>query len=186
VHEVFNLLEIRKAVIVGHSLGGMIGVLLLKPLSEILSGFVNMEGNLVLSDCGASLEVAGAEFLDFQARLYSSLKQEVLQDCPKRALWLDDIPDYVFYASSQSIVEWSKSEKLLALFGESQCCSLYVYGDRNKEKLLTVPNHISTCQINNSGHFMLLDNPNSTYACLEGFLASALLSQESPRTPGKS
>ncbi|PWU01435.1 MAG: hypothetical protein C5B53_02930 [Candidatus Melainabacteria bacterium] len=178
VQEVFRLIKIRRAVLIGHSLGGMIGVLLLDPLADILRGFVNMEGNLKFSDCGASKEVANSDYANFRANLYPDLKAQVGREGPQRAIWLEDIPDYVFYKSSLSIVEWSKSEKLAALFASARCPCLFVYGEENRQKLLAVPDSISSHQIESSGHFMLLDNPDESYACLQNFLASLPSTEE--------
>jgi pimeloyl-ACP methyl ester carboxylesterase len=182
VREVFGLLEIERAVLVGHSLGGMIGVLLLDPLSEVLRGFVNMEGNLQYADCGASKEVANSDYASFRADVYRDIKTKVAGESPQRTLWLNDIPDYVFYKSSQSIVEWSKSEKLAPLFASARCPSLFVYGERNSYKRLAVPKVIPSCQINNAGHFMLMDNPQESYACLESFLTSQPYSDNQARS----
>ena len=170
IAEIFRILAIRKAVLVGHSLGGMIGVLLLKSLASVLSGFINMEGNLVLSDCGASKEVADSGFADFQKKLYRDIKKRAASESPQRAAWLEDIPDYAFYKTSQSIVEQSRSGRLPVLFASAPCRCLFVCGEKNREKFLTVPQSVARCQIGGAGHFMLLDNPKGSYACLQEFL----------------
>jgi len=182
VQGVFPLLKISRAIIIGHSLGGMIGVLLLDPLSEILQGFINMEGNLQYADCGVSKEVANSDYANFRGNIYREFKAKVAGESPQRAVWLEDIPDHVFYKSSQSIVEWSKSEKLKALFGSARCPCLFIYGERNSDKCLAVPKPIPSLQINNAGHFMLMDNPQDTYACLKNFLASRPCSDNQVRT----
>lgn len=47
-------MKIKKAIIVGHSLGGMIATLLLRKIPHLLMAIVSMEGNLVSGDCGDS------------------------------------------------------------------------------------------------------------------------------------
>jgi pimeloyl-ACP methyl ester carboxylesterase len=169
IQEIFKILKIRRAVLIGHSLGGMVGVLLLESLAEILSGFVNMEGNLVLSDCGASKLVVLEDFADFKEHGYAKLKEQVAKESPLRAAWLNDIPDYVFYNTSQSIVNLSKSEKLVGLFGAATCRRLFVCGDKNVVKVKSVPPSVPSRLISNAGHFMLLDNPTESNTCLEEF-----------------
>jgi pimeloyl-ACP methyl ester carboxylesterase len=170
VQTLLEMLKIQRAILIGHSLGGMIGVLLLNPLRDIISAFVNMEGNLVLSDCGSSREVAKSDFESFRVNGYKQLKNKVKAECSGRLPWLEDIPDYVFYKMSQSIVKLCEKETLLGLFGAASCRRLFLYGDKNHGKISAVPVGVDCRQVSSSGHFMLLDNPEETYACLKDFL----------------
>lgn len=95
--EIINKLKIKEFNLIGHSLGGMVGTLLLEPLKDIIKSFINMEGNLVYSDCGLSKIVAELSFKDFKNQYSNKIS----------------VPEFVFYKTSVSIVEWSKSEKLL-------------------------------------------------------------------------
>lgn len=171
VEHLLSTLKARKLTLIGHSLGGMVGILLLEPFKGNITAFVNMEGNLVLSDCGPSKDVARTDFTQFQANGYQALIQQAAQAHRQRAAWLRDTPDYVFYKMSQSIVEVSESEKLVGLFADAKCRRLFVCGDENRGKTEAVPKGVTCRQISNSGHFMLLDNPAETYACLVEFLA---------------
>jgi pimeloyl-ACP methyl ester carboxylesterase len=172
VVQIVQTLNIKKASIIGHSLGGMVGILLLEPLKDVISAFANLEGNLVLSDCGASKDVVQTSFEEFCAKGYAALKNQVGSESSKRSAWINDTPDYVFYATSQAIVSSSAAGKLAPLFAAANCRRLFVYGEHNKGKAQVVPNGIETYQINHSGHFMLLDNASETYKCLGNFLAS--------------
>lgn len=162
----------EKLVLVGHSMGGMIGTLLLAELEEKLLGFVNMEGNFVLNDCGASLLVSKTTFEEFSRNVFPELKQS--PEASERKQWLDSTADYAFYGSSHSIVEWSQSEKLLPLFVESPVNKLFVYGEKNRRKVAELPASIAKAEIAQAGHFMLMDNPEETLTVLEGFLDAVL------------
>ena len=68
-------LKIKKIIIIGHSFGGMIGNYLLDYDIEILS-FINLEGNMALSDCGESLNVNNMTFESFKP-YYNNLIREL-------------------------------------------------------------------------------------------------------------
>jgi pimeloyl-ACP methyl ester carboxylesterase len=170
VSQIVGMLQIKNLKIIGHSLGGMVGVLLLEPLKGVISAFANLEGNLVLSDCGVSKTVVQSSFEVFASGGYAELKKQIAQQSRQRSVWLEDVPDYAFYETSRSIVQWCKSEKLPDLFAAGTCERLFVYGDQNSLKAQAVPKGIELRQISNSGHFMLLDNAYETYDCLSDFL----------------
>ena len=160
--------------LVGHSIGGMVGTMLLKEFREKLLGFVNMEGNFVLVDCGASLPASEASFEEFSTKLYPQLKKslETSQEpsARLRRQWLDSTADYAFYGASKSIVEWSRSEQLIPMYLESPARRLFVYGEQNRRKRDVLPPSEASAEIPNAGHFMLADNPEETANAIEKFL----------------
>lgn len=117
--EIITSLDLRNIQIIGHSMGGMVGTLLLEMI---------------------------------------------------RAKWLTLIPDYAFYKSSLSIVDWSRSRKLLHIFLELKRRKLYIYGNKSKEKINSLENKIQLAQIPDAGHFMLIDNFKSCVEQIESFL----------------
>lgn len=177
VKEVLEQLGIQEFHIIGHSMGGMIGTLLLGQRKTRVLSLVNLEGNLVEKDCGASLAIVEHQtFASFSAGGYEAWKraEEKTQapDIHKRLQWLSMIPDFVFYRSATSIVRWSKSEELLALFLNAPQKKLYVYGEKNAEKAQRLPSNIEKAEIQNAGHRMLADNPVGCYLALEKFYES--------------
>ena len=170
--EIINNLGIKELNLIGHSLGGMVGILLLEPLKDIVKSFINMEGNLVYADCGLSKVVADLNFEDFKNQ-YSKIKSDIkLSGEPSSQLrgnCLSQISDFVFYKTSTSIVKWSKSKKLLKLFKDSQVKKLFIYGSQNSQKAKILPKDFNTVMIPNSGHFMLRDNPKECYKTFEKF-----------------
>lgn len=177
VEQIVRQLGIKKLHLVGHSLGGMVATLLLKPLENIVASFVNMEGNLVYADCGLSKIVAEYNFEDFKNEKYAKVKSDIASSQepsgPQRTKWLKLIPDLAFYRTSVSIVEWSKSETLLQLFKNSSARKLFMYGDQNSGKADILPSSIERAEIPHAGHFMLLDNPQASYEAIRGFLAAS-------------
>lgn len=157
---------LEKFILVGHSMGGMVGTMLLERFREQLLGFINMEGNFVLEDCGASLPVAEASFEDFSEKLYPALKREA----PARRSWLEQIPDYAFHRTSRSIVDWSRNGKLLPMYVASPVRKLFVYGERNRRKKDVLPPSEVTAEIPGAGHFLLTERPAETLAVVQKFL----------------
>ena len=155
-------------------MGGMVGILLLDIIPEKISSLLNMEGNLVLEDCGASKDVEDFTFQDFQNSEFQRIKEKVKQSsepsAKHREKWLNQIPDYAFYNSSLSIVNWSKNEKLLKIFLNLKHKKLFMYGDKNKQKNKSLGNQIQLAEISNAGHFMLVDNVEECSKKIERFL----------------
>ncbi len=174
VNEVINQLAIKKLHIIGHSLGGVIGTLLLQPLESKILSFINIEGNLTLNDSGISKIVAEYSFEDFKNDKYMQIQNDLKQSREPSAFqrnkWIAQIPDYVFYQTSVSLVDWAKSGKLLQLFAQSSSKKVYMIGDKNRVKRAIVPTGIQTIVIPNAGHFMLLDNPKVCFAVIKTFL----------------
>jgi pimeloyl-ACP methyl ester carboxylesterase len=168
IEKLVKQLSIQKLNIVGHSLGGMVAILLLNPLKDIINSFVNMEGNLVLSDCGPSKEIATYSFDTFKNTKYDEIKSDIKNS--KRAQWLAQTPDFVFYKTSQSIVAWSSSGKLLDEFQNASCRKLFIYGSENSKKAASLKPGIELAEIPKSGHFMLQDNPEACFKTIKQFL----------------
>jgi pimeloyl-ACP methyl ester carboxylesterase len=175
IDKVIDALKLQQFFIIGHSMGGMIGTMLLNSWRGTLVGFVNMEGNFVLEDCGTSLPVAEASFEDFTQKMYpellSSLETSTEPSALSRRKWLRSTPDYVFYKTSQSIVDLSRSEKLLPLFLGSPVHKVFVYGEKNRRKKEMLPASVSTVEIPHAGHFMLADNPTDTARTIDDYLS---------------
>lgn len=162
---------IKKIHLIGHSLGGMVGTLL---LNDKVQSFINMEGNLVAEDCGTSAEVASMTFQQFQQGQFSDIILKLAHSDQKseqiRCKWVTAITDFAFYKTSISIVEWSKNGKLLDFFAKFPHKKLYIFGSKNAHKVKGLPREIQTAEISNSGHFMILENPEETYAIITRFI----------------
>jgi hypothetical protein len=176
VVEVVRMLDVQSLHIIGHSLGGMIGTLLLNPLKDVVRSFVNMEGNLILADCGLSNEVSQCRFSRFQShefdRIKTSLRQSQAPGSIGRAKCLDEVPAFAFYETCQSIVQWSSTGKLLQVFSDACCCKLFVHGSATRKKAACLTGVVETTEIPSSGHFMLQDNPTACYKTIHDFLVA--------------
>lgn len=145
-------LHIPRISVVGHSLGGMVATLFLRQMDNLIEKIVSLEGNLTEADCGESLKVSQQTFAEFKRTYAGSVT-----------------PPHVFYQTSLSIVEWSRSEKLLKLFKSSKKPKLLVVGD--KGKFLSRPPNTEIETINGAGHFLLSDQATATMNAVARFLA---------------
>lgn len=175
VEQVLEHMHVKNLFLIGHSMGGMIGTMLLKNLDERLLGFINMEGNFVLQDCGESLPVSQLSFKDFSVSYYPKLKASLVSSEEPSAAFRNEslnlTPDYAFHRTSQSIVEWSRNEELIPLFVESKAKKLYMYGAKNSRKASELPTSISKAEVPSAGHFMFADNQRSTLQIIDNFIS---------------
>lgn len=173
VKQVLEKLEIDNIYLIGHSLGGMVGILFSKLIQNKIKGFINAEGNLVYSDCGLSKDVAEYNFEEFKKK-YPEIKHKIKDSgelsSELRGVSLEKIPDFVFYKTSLSIVKLARSEKLLEVFKELPFERMFLFGDRNAQKAEIIPTDIKKVEVSNAGHFMLLDNPGECYKAIKNFL----------------
>ena len=173
VESLMDYLKIKKVIIVGHSFGGMIGTQLLENRNLDISAFINIEGNLSLDDCGESINVARMNFLDFLP-YYSSLKSRLLNSNTFAETFrggaLNLIPPEVFFKTSQSIVNWSKNNKLNEIFENSTIPRLLIRGDKSNYKSNPKNTTIAHVCIEDGTHFMILEKPSQTYDAIFDYL----------------
>ena len=176
VRQILDKLRVERMHLVGHSLGGMVGTLLLGELGDRVMSFANLEGNLVLADCGASAEATQMTLEEFEARGYKNMLAGIEKSrepsAAARSRWVRHVPAKVFYLTSVSIVEWSRSEKLRDLFNASEVRRLFMYGSQNAIKADALAARVEKVEIPDTGHFMLLDNPSACYEALRRFITA--------------
>ena len=176
--EKFGLEQIH---LVGHSMGGAIGLLLIEKIPSKIVSFINLEGNLIGEDCTYSREAVRYSLEDFEGGVFEDFKSGIedgkdlaasTSPSTRRVFynWLSKSDAYAFYRSSESLVEWSDSRKLLKMFVELDIKRCYVFGEMNKNlPVIKMLGDVPKVEISNSGHFMMSDNPEETYQkLLEG------------------
>ena len=161
--------------IVGHSMGGAVGLLLSDMIRARVESFVNVEGNLISQAGNVSRRNASATFEEFQnKRLPGMIFVTAISNEPGMKLWSDCIKrsdKKGLYLSSKSLAEWSSTGILLEKFMELSCRKIYVYGESNSYlKVLRLLDGIPTARISKSGHFPMNDNPVEFYSTIADFL----------------
>ncbi|MCY6369482.1 alpha/beta fold hydrolase [Clostridium ganghwense] len=163
--------------IVAHSMGGAVGLLLTEMIKDNLASFINVEGNLIGEDCGISRRTAKISFEKFKNNMFNRLKFVAKSsDESDSKLWakmLETSDPLGFYKTSESLVEWSDSNKLLKIFHSLQLNKSYIYGDKNSQmNILDELIDIKKISISNSGHFVMNDNPSEFYQTIYKLLAN--------------
>ena len=165
----FNLNHIN---LVAHSMGGAIGLLAIPAISSLMDSFICLEGNLIGADCSGSRAALNYTFNDFRRGGFHKLRSEIGSKADANyARCLAKCPDFVFYRSSESLVEWSDSGKLLENFLNLDINKSYVYGEHNENSpVLSYLPGINKLKIPRAGHGMMADNPQAFYSGLLGLL----------------
>jgi len=164
----------NKVVLVAHSMGGTIGLLVAQQLDNLVD-FINVEGNLVSQDSGIvsrqTAEQGEAAFIEngFDAFL-KGLVDSGRKDFAAWAKWYENSSRIAVYRSSKSLVEWSDSGKLMDIFNTLPN-KLYIYGDEeSKDYLLDQFKGVQSSCIPESGHFMMLDKPEVFYSVISEYV----------------
>lgn len=182
VIEKLNLEEIH---LIGHSMGGAVGLLLINKIPSKITSFISLEGNLIGQDCVLSREVVKyslrefeeAVFKDFISQMREKAKSGSAVDFGHKLFheWVSKSDPYAFYRSSESLLKWSESGDLLRIFLDLDIRKTYVFGALNCDMPITrFLNDVPKVQISNSGHFMMLDNPGEFYQRLADLIGKKM------------
>lgn len=151
-------LKLDRLAIYGHSLGGMLGILLLDMIPERITALICSEGNLRLEDCGESRKVAALSFNEFQMTRLPELR--------RKGVAVDPL---TFYETSKSVVEVSSSEKLYHILLESPRPVLFIRGGESHFETVPSGNNVRTVEIPGESHFSLLKS-DAVIRAIENFL----------------
>jgi pimeloyl-ACP methyl ester carboxylesterase len=163
----------RKVTIIGHSMGGGIGLLAAHALSDIPTTLISVEGNLVPEDTSAITRIIAKQpFALFKHVGYYGVEALLCFSFSKNnriwGKWWSAASPRAIYASAQSLVRWSDENKQVALF-ESLPSKAYVYGDQSSRKKQHVLPRLAKEEvkvIDHSGHFLMFDNPSGFYEAI--------------------
>jgi pimeloyl-ACP methyl ester carboxylesterase len=168
VASVVNSHKAKKVYLVGHSMGGGIG-LLAAPLVKNLAMFISAEGNLAPNGSGMDARIAAKQpFWLF--RSFTLMVLELLSQLhPNRSIraygqWGRSASPWGLHKSIQSLANWSDRSELLSRF-KSLPRKAYIYSANGKRKKDVVPilSKSITYEIPACGHTLMLDNPNDFY-----------------------
>jgi pimeloyl-ACP methyl ester carboxylesterase len=180
-HDLITYLGLRRVILVGHSMGGLVGQSYLqKGRLPYATSFANVEGNLVPEDCFYSRQVADMGLDAFLGHGFMELKQKLTgsQDKAnvKYALNLDEADPSAFFYYSRSLVRHSDNDNLLGEFVGMDRPKIYMYGAKSGRAEHSLPalaglkaGNVPTVGIPGSGHFPMHDDPAAFYRAIADF-----------------
>ncbi len=177
---VLDALEMPRAHMLGHSLGGLTALMLAREVPERVASFFDIEGNVAPEDCFLSRQIIShpadtpESFLsEFQARVRARPEYgTAVYGAGMRAKVNPEVVGPIF----RSMVAVSDSEPLLEQMAELPCPKAFVYGVQNRH-LSYLPRlaalGIEPVEIAHSAHFPMYSNPPALWDALSAFLARA-------------
>lgn len=181
--------DLPPVVVVGHSMGGMLGADLARLVPARVRAFLNVEGNISFADCTASQEAAVDTLENFLARGHRALLERTDQGgAEDRALRgyyasLRLADPRQFHRDSVELVERSRAETLAAETAAVACPTHYVLGDPRgtgtHSRALLDAAGVSWQAIADAGHWPYLDQHEHFVDALIAFLHVVIADTES-------
>ena len=176
-NKVLKKLDIQWVILIGHSMGGIVGLLFAMKYIEKVKAFINIEGNLIDEDCFFTRKIVEGGYEKFKSKTFRDFKQSLAKrdntGARKYAENLKSVLPKSFWDYSESMVEITDDADLLQKFVSLKIPKLFIYGSENN-KLSYIPklkeNKIETSEIVDSNHFPQFDNPIMLYDVIFNFL----------------
>ncbi|MDH3284487.1 MAG: alpha/beta hydrolase [Acidobacteriota bacterium] len=172
---------VDSAVLVGHSMGGVLALVLAERHPGRITGLVDVEGNKTLDDCVYSAQAAGADPQQFAATGFDRLRERIGDSAD------DDTALRGYYASlrladpcqflgnAAELVELSRGGTLVSRLAAIDQPRLYIGGvprGAGERTLAAVKRAgIPHVLVEGAGHWPFLDRPEAFAAALDEFLA---------------
>jgi len=167
------------AVVVGHSMGGVVGVLLAERYPDLVSGLVNIDGNVSAGDCVYSSRVAEEDLEEFVDGGFDRLREAILRqgrDDPAHAGYWASLrlaDPKTFHRHACQLVEMSRAEDLAGRLAALGCPSLYIAGspggacERSLELLRAAGADLAV--VEPAGHWPFIDRPSEVASLIGEF-----------------
>ena len=165
-------------VIVGHSMGGLVALLLCELCPTAVRGFVNIEGNLAPEDCMFSRKAIAVDFASFETTLFPEMKRGFASTPGAGfARYLATLErgasTRAYYDYAFQMVAYSDRGNLLDRFLALNIPTLFVYGSKNEHLSYLPTLRASSCavaRIENADHLPFHDNPDAFAEALGAFV----------------
>ena len=168
------------AIVVGHSMGGVIATLVAEQLP--VRAVVNIDGNLTRGDCTFSAQAEGYTRADFRAHGFAAMRAAVYERGASEfalrsyhAGMLATDPD-VFHANATDLVALSTRDDLAPRFARLACPTLFVAGvprgicEASRARLDAVG--ARWIGLEPSGHWPFIDQSEAFASAVSRFLAT--------------
>lgn len=176
-------MEVSRAVVVGHSMGGVIGTFLAERHPSRVRVLINVEGNLSPDDCTGSARAAAMpveEWVDVEHRRFlDALHAAGRDDRAHRGYFAScSFADpATFHRHAQELVEVSAKETLAGQMARLWCPTAYVAGvpggAGTRSHRLLAQAGVPTLDIPDAGHWPFLDHPERVARVIADVVARA-------------
>jgi pimeloyl-ACP methyl ester carboxylesterase len=170
--------------LIGHSMGGVIGQLIVEKHPDLFSGFVNIEGNITSGDCAFSSIAAGMSLEAFTGGGFDRMKGDIY----KRGLNNPALRGYYaslrladpvqYHANSRNLVKIARTNTAAKRLNELVIPYLYIAGSPNgicRESALDLTQwNVNSVTVSPSGHWPFIDQPESFIKDLTTYLDSCM------------
>jgi len=166
----------RKVHIVGHSMGGAVAVLLAKKNPRRFVTLSSVDGCLGTQNGNNQGQPAAPTFDEFTKKLEQRIiRAQGRPDEKGLRLWYEwsraSDPEG-FRKSDESLLQWTRSGKLIDMFLNLRLKKIYYYPERDGlPRSLLFTRKVKKIEIPKSGHFIMNDNPGEFYPRLARELA---------------
>jgi pimeloyl-ACP methyl ester carboxylesterase len=162
--------------LVGGSLGGLVGLLYAERHLNRIAGFVNVEGNLAPEDCMFSRNVIPHPYAHFERVIFPQIKKAIAARRGRGfAHHLDVLAKAsprAYYDCAFQTVKYSDEGNLLQRFMSLPIPKCFMYGSENRHLSYLHRMRESGCtvvEIPNASHFLFYDAPDHYAAALASF-----------------
>jgi pimeloyl-ACP methyl ester carboxylesterase len=172
--------------LVGHSMGGLTGLMLAHQDADRVLSFVDIEGNLAPEDCFLSRQVITHPAPDSESFFGAFIERTRHSPFFSSALYAASLRHKVRPGAVrgifESMVELSDNDDLMTKFLSLPCPRMFMYGEQNAS-LSYLPTlaagGVELAEIPHSGHFPMYSNPVAMWTRIADFHA-----QQARREPG--
>jgi len=175
-------LGLDRFLLVGGSMGGLVGLLYAERHPTQIAGFVNVEGNLAPEDCMFSRLVVPHTYAHFEGVVFPQIKKALSakagRGIAQHLRVLEQANPRAYYDYAFPTVEYSDRGDLLDRFLSLPVPRCFVYGSENRHLSYLQRLRESECsviEIPNAGHFLFYDEPNRYAAALASFARNSCL-----------
>ena len=172
---------IQGCCIIGHSMGGVIGMILCEKHQEYAKSFINVEGNVSYEDCTISRTITAVGLDEFvsheREHLLSKIYQGGFRDKTLRTYYASLLmcDPTTLYFNSRELVDISRSEEIPRRLSELKVPNVYILGNprgtgTHSRSLLSSAG-VKWIAVENSGHWPFIEQPgrfiDTILDCLE-------------------
>lgn len=161
----------RRVVLVGHSMGGVIATLVASGQSRI-TGFINIEGPLLLADCDTTREASRAADFSAWFKAFRKAVRSPESGAPAHyAAGVDETAPAMFLRGAQDIVAFARRARSADLYAASPTPRIYYYGGApgsisKESKHFLATRRLASERFAKAGHWPMTETPAEFAAAL--------------------